>query len=96
MIDLLRIMNIRKRHILLLTGLLAILLGAALTTITVGRIYWEAPIYFYYYSVHPFMDLGIALCSLGGFFILVYIFLKLRDILKARKVVQQPQAPIHQ
>jgi hypothetical protein len=84
-------MNIRKRHILLFTGLLAILLGAALTSITVGRIYWEAPIYFYYYSVHPFMDLGIAFCALGGLLVLAYILLKLRDILRARKVAQRPQ-----
>jgi type VI protein secretion system component VasK len=81
--------NMRKRHILLLTGVLALVVGAILTSVTISRIYWYSPIYFYRYTAHPFTAAGIFLCSLGAFFVLLYIMIKIWEMFKARKAAQR-------
>jgi len=78
----------RKRHLLLLTGVLAIVFGAILMSVTISRIYWYSPIYFYRYTVHPFTAAGTFLLSLGTLCVLVYIMIKLWEYLKARKAAR--------
>jgi len=84
--------NMRKRHILLLTGIAALVFGAILMSVTISRIYWYSPIYFYRYTAHPFTAVGVFLCSLGGLLILLYILIRLWDMFKARRAAREAAA----
>lgn len=84
----------RNRHRILLAGIAALILGSIAASVTISRIYWYSPIYFYRYTGHPLMGLGIILCTLGGLLVLFYVVIRLWEYWKAKKEAQaKPPVP---